>query len=221
MASSVNARVLESFRATKARETSLELHAPQKELLDDEALMRLVQRGDLDAFEVLFDRHCHLVLRVGTLLFRNAAEAEDLVQEVFMYLFRKNHVFDCAKGMVKSWLVQVSYSRAFDHIKSRNGHRRGELGSEETYQIEAADPSPNPERLAELDSWRSYFLEAFGSLREEQRKTIELYFYQGYTLQEISQETGYSFPSVRNHVYRGLERLRHRLSEDGIQIRRD
>ena len=223
LASSANAHVLgaaEALKDTKPKESSLQLHVPLKEL-DDEALMCRIQRGDLEAFDVLFDRHSGLVLRVGTRLFRNATEAEDLVQEVFLYLFRKSHVFDSAKGLVRSWLVQVTYSRAFNHRKSRNGRCHEGQGSEETAKIQATDPGPDPERLAELASWRSYFLGVFSSLRKEQRKTIEMYFYGGYTLQEISQETGYPFPSVRNHVYRGLEQLRNRLSEDGFTIRRD
>lgn len=187
----------------------------------DEALMCRIQGGDLKAFEMLFDRHSSLVLRVGALLFRNATDAEDLVQEVFLYLFRRSHIFDSSKGSARSWLIQVTYSRAFNYRKSRNGHCHEGQGSEKIVQLQVTDPSPDPEELAELASWRSYFLEAFNNLREEQRKSIRMYFYGGYTLQEISQETGYSFPSVRNHVYRGLEQLRNRLSQDGFSIRRD
>jgi RNA polymerase sigma-70 factor (ECF subfamily) len=222
LGSSANARVLgitEGLEEPKTRDSSLQLHVPLKEV-DDGALMDRVQRGDVEAFEVLFDRYSDLVLRVGTRLFRNATEAEDLVQEVFLYLFRKSRVFDASKGLLKSWLIQVTYSRAFNYRKSHNGHRHEGQASEDAAKIQPIEPGPDPERLAELALWRSYFLEAFGSLRAEQRKTIEMYFYGGYTLQEISQETGYSFPSVRNHVYRGLERLRNRLCEDGIEIRR-
>ncbi len=189
--------------------------------LDDEALLCYIQRGDLQAFEVLFDRYSGLVLRVGTRLFRNATEAEDLVQEVFLYLFRKSRIFDSSKGSVRSWLIQVAYSRAFNYQKSHNGHGHELQRCEENIEIQAPDPGPDPEELAELTSWRSYFLKAFRSLKEEQRKTLEMYFFGGYTLQEISRKTGYSFPSVRNHVYRGLEQLRSRLSEDGFAIRKD
>ncbi len=126
LGSSANARVLgatETLKGIKAVDSSLQLNVPLKEL-DDEALMCRIQRGDLEAFEVLFDRHSGLVLRVGTRLFRNGTEAEDLVQEVFLYLFRKSHVFDSSKGLVRSWLIQVTYSRAFNHRKSHNGHCR-------------------------------------------------------------------------------------------------
>jgi RNA polymerase sigma-70 factor, ECF subfamily len=223
LGSSANARILgvtEPLKETAVEDSSFPLQVSLTEL-DDERLMSRIQRGDLEAFEVLFDRHSSLVLRVGALLFRNVTDAEDLVQEVFLYLFRSSHVFDSSKGSLRSWLVQVTYSRAFNYRKSRNGHCRDRSGSEEILQLHLTDPGPDPEELAELALWRSYFLKAFSGLRAEQRKTIQLYFYEGYTLQEISHKTGYSFPSVRNHVYRGVEQLRNRLSETGFEIRRD
>ncbi len=222
LGSSANARMLsatEPLKDTGAEDSLFQFPVPLKEL-DDERLMCRIQRGDVDAFEALFDRHSSLVLRVGARLFRDATEAEDLVQEVFLYLFRRSHVFDSSKGSVKSWLIQVTYSRAFNHRKSRNGRCHDGQDSEEMIQLQVIDPGPDPEELAELASWRSYFLQAFNSLRKEQREAIEMYFFGGYTLQEICQKTGYSFPSVRNHVYRGLEQLRIRLSEDGFTIRR-
>jgi RNA polymerase sigma-70 factor (ECF subfamily) len=222
LGSSANARILavtEPIEETAAEASLFPLQVSLKEL-DDERLMCRIQRGDLEAFEVLFDRYSGLVLRVGARLFRDATDAEDLVQEVFLYLFRRSHIFDSSKGLVKSWLIQVTYSRAFNYRKSRNGRCHDGQSSEDIVQLHLIDPSPGPEELAELASWRSYFLQAFSSLKKEQREAIEMYFFGGYTLQEICQKTGYSFPSVRNHVYRGLEQLRIRLSEDGFAIRR-
>jgi RNA polymerase sigma-70 factor, ECF subfamily len=222
LSSSVNARILtttERLEETAAENSSFPLQGSVKEL-DDERLMCRIQRGDLEAFEVLFDRYSGLVLGVGARLFRNATDAEDLVQEVFLYLFRRSHIFDSSKGPARSWIIQVAYSRAFNYQKSRNGRCHEGQCSEEIVQVQVTDPSPDPEELAELASWRSYFLEAFDSLRKEQREAIEMYFFAGYTLQEICEKTGHSFPSVRNHVYRGIEQLRMRLSEDGFTIRR-
>ena len=222
MGSSANARILGVTKPIKeiaAEDSPFPLQVSLKEL-DDERLMCRIQRGDLEAFEMLFDKYSGLVLRVGTRLFRNATDAEDLVQEVFLYLFRRSHIFNSSKGSVKSWLIQVAYSRAFNYRKSRNGRCHEGHCSEEIVHAQATDPSPDPEELAELASWRSYFLQAFTSLKKEQREAIEMYFFAGYTLQEICQEMGCSFPSVRNHVYRGIEQLRIRLSEDGFTIRR-
>jgi len=222
LGSSANARILavtEPLKEIAPEDSPFPLQASVKEL-DDERLMCRIQRGDLDAFEVLFDRYSGLLIRVGARLFRDATEAEDLVEEVFLYLFRRSHIFDSSKGSVRSWLIQVTYSRPFNHRKSRNGRCHERESFEEAVQVQPIDPGPDPEELAELASWRSYFLQAFSSLKKEQREAIEMYFFAGYTLQEICQKTGYSFPSVRNHVYRGIEQLRIRLSEDGFTIRR-
>src|SRR5205809_934224 len=92
---------------------------------------------------------------------------------------------------------------------------------EGTILAEPAAPGPNPEELAELSALRSYLMRVFESLTERQRETIQLYFFEGYSLLEISQKMGDSFPSIRGLYARALERLRNRLSEDGFPIRRE
>ena len=188
---------------------------------EDAVLMARLQKGDLQALEVLYDRYCGVIWGVGSRLLRDAAEAEDLVQEVFLYLFRKSHVYSISKSSVASWLIQVAYARAFDRRKwLRRRGRELQQSYEGTILAEPAAPGPNPEELAELSALRSYLMRVFESLTERQRETIQLYFFEGYSLLEISQKVGDSFPSIRGLYARALERLRNRLSEDGFPIRR-
>ena len=211
----VSEKDLTSEVSARSAETSLQD-------LEDAVLMAQLQKGDLQALEVLYDRYCGVILGVGSRLLRDAAEAEDLVQEVFLYLFRKSHVFSISKSSVGSWLIQVAYARAFDRRKwlKRRG-RELQQSYERTILAEPAAPGPNPEELAELSALRSYFMRVFESLTERQRETIQLYFFEGYSLLEISQKMGDSFPSIRGLYARALERLRNRLSQDGFLIRRD
>ena len=189
---------------------------------EDAVLMAQLQKGNLQALELLYNRYCGVILGIGSRLLRDAAEAEDLVQEVFLYLFRKSHVFSISKSSVGSWLIQVAYARGFDRRKwLRRRGRELEQSCEGTILAEPAAPGPNPEELAELSSLRSYFMLVFESLTIRQRETIQLHFFEGYSLVEVSQKMGDSFPSVRGLYARALERLRNRLSEDGFQIRRD
>lgn len=211
----VSEKDLTSEVSARSAETSLQD-------LEDAVLMARLQKGDLEALEVLYDRYCGVILGVGSRLLRDAAEAEDLVQEVFLYLFRKSHVFNISKSSVGSWLIQVAYARGFDRRKwLRRRGRELEQSYEGTILAEPAAPGPNPEELAELSSLRSYFILVFESLTIRQRETIQLHFFEGYSLLEVSQKMGDSFPSVRGLYARALERLRNRLSEDGFQIRRD
>src|SRR5207247_8493286 len=165
---------------------------------EDAVLMAQLQKGNLQALELLYDRYCGVILGVGSRLLRDAAEAEDLVQEVFLYLFRKSHVYSISKSSVASWLIQVAYARAFDRRKwLRRRGRELQQSYEGTILAEPAAPGPNPEELAELSALRSYLMRVFESLTERQRETIQLYFFEGYSLLEISQKMGDSFPSIR------------------------
>src|SRR5438132_11932796 len=103
----------------EAAEEEVSARSPEASLrdLEDAVLMAQLQKGDLQALELLYDRYCGVILGVGSRLLRDAAEAEDLVQEVFLYLFRKSHVFSISKSSVGSWLIQVAYARAFDRRK--------------------------------------------------------------------------------------------------------
>ncbi|MGA2814413.1 MAG: sigma factor, partial [Candidatus Acidiferrum sp.] len=80
---------------------------------DDETLIAGVQAGDREALALLFRRHAHLVRNLGWRILRDKAEADDLIQEVFLYIHRKSALFDSSKGSARSWIVQVAYTQAF------------------------------------------------------------------------------------------------------------
>ena len=80
----------------------------------DEVLMGRIQSGDKQALSVLYDRHARLILSVGLRILRDTSEAQELVQDVFLYVFQKSQDFDSAKSKLRSWLVQIAYSRAFN-----------------------------------------------------------------------------------------------------------
>src|SRR5579863_3828755 len=87
--------------------------AKTEELADtpDEDLLAFVQAGNCDALGVLFRRFAHPVRNVGQRILRDKAEADDLVQEVFLYIHRKSTLFDDSKGSARSWIIQVSYTQ--------------------------------------------------------------------------------------------------------------
>src|SRR5580700_10210867 len=98
--------------------------------ISDELLMGQVRDGDKEALGVLFRRHARSVRNVAYRILRNEAEADDLVQEVFLFIFRKAALFDAAGGAARSWIFQVAYHRAFDrrrHLTFRNFYSIKEL----------------------------------------------------------------------------------------------
>jgi RNA polymerase sigma-70 factor, ECF subfamily len=177
----------------------------------DELLMEQIRQGTWDALIPLFRRHAHAVRSVACRILRNEAEADDLVQEVFLFVFRKAALFDPSLGTARSWIIQVTYHRAID--------RRRYLTSRRYYTFEDVDASaeePADDRRA-IPSWersldgvwgRKTAAELRSLLSFDQLQTIELHFFEGYALEEIAERTGQSLVNVRHHYYRGLEKLR-------------
>src|SRR5713101_9802653 len=102
--------------------------------IDDEPLMRELQAGNTDAFAVVFKRYHRLVHVVALNILRDASEAEDLVQDVFLEIYQKVGQFDPVRGMLKVWLLQYAYSRSINrrnYLLVRQAPNRVELQATE------------------------------------------------------------------------------------------
>jgi len=183
-------------------------NARAQEHASDHAAIKRLQLGDKEALGILYDRYSRTILSVGLRILRDRSEAEDLVQEVFVYIVRKSNSFDSAKGPFASWLLQIAYCRALD--------RRNYLIARKFYDycnideiIESGGGAhPSTENLAERLELKRVFEQAFAQLTGAQKRTLELFFAQGYSLREISIQMAETLANVRNHYYRGLKRLR-------------
>jgi RNA polymerase sigma-70 factor (ECF subfamily) len=189
--------------------------------LSDEVLMKWVQEGDKEAFGYLFRRYARALHSIGRRILRDSGEAEDLVQEVFVYVHRKCSVYDTSKGTARSWIFQIAYTQAFlrrRELKSHGFYASGIAdGSFETdpKTISGAEYDQTVEGLFGRNGWQKIL----DALTEEQRETLRLHFFEGYTFAEIAEKLGQSYANVRNHHYRGLEKLRKHLAEDGLNRR--
>ena len=174
--------------------------------LGDDALMKHLRAGHPDALAVLFDRYHRLVLSIALRILRDAGEAEDLMQSVFLEIFRTAAKFDAAKGSTKMWILQFAYHRSFNRREYLNLRGIYEP-AEEARENEKAPVQPGAQGLGVLESAR-LVQQALSRLNKAQRRALELAFYEGLTMREIAQRTNESFDSVRHHYYRGLEKLR-------------
>lgn len=184
--------------------------------VDDESVMRSVQLGDGSALGILFERYYRLIFWVGLRILRSSDEAQDLVQEVFLYVHQRPTVFDPSKGQFRSWLVQVAYTRAFnraEYLRAREFVDCGDIQEllksfKSTLQFDAQD---------DTTCWRLTFLNAFNELTDQQRATLQMFFFQGLTLREISEELKETLANTRHYYYRGLDKLRSTLKKD-VQV---
>jgi RNA polymerase sigma-70 factor, ECF subfamily len=175
--------------------------------VDDLAVMGLVQRGDREALSLLFDRYSRLVLNVATRILRDPTEGQDLLQDVFLYIHRRSGIFDSSKGTVASWIIQVTYSRAFNRRESLSARAQADCAQIEEL-ADSADSDMRLEKLTDELSARKLVQEALAELTDRQRETLQMYFFEGYSLREISANLQESLTNTRHHYYRGIERLK-------------
>ena len=188
----------------------------ESELATDEHLMFRLHQGDEEAIAALFKRHSSAIHRVGKKMLRDSGEADDLVQEVFLYVYRRSELFDPSKGPARSWIFQVAYTQALS--------RRRKLKSIGLYSVLIADDLRDAESCSDLHPEYDETVEGlFGrnawkriveDLTEDQRETLRLHFFEGYTFAEIADKLGQTYANVRNHHYRGLEKFRKHLVEN-------
>jgi RNA polymerase sigma-70 factor (ECF subfamily) len=180
---------------------------PRAPKSEDEALMARLQAGDEAALGQLLDRHARLVLGIGFRILRDIGEAQELVQDVFLYAFRKCQLFDPRRGTVRGWLIRITCHRALDRREYLNLRRFYDHRNLDEF-ADVFQTAVDLEYQAQLGRSEEALRAAFAQLTDNQRTTLQLYFFEGYTLREISQRLGESLVNVRHHYYRALSRLK-------------
>lgn len=169
-----------------------------------EELLTQTSTGSKSALAILFRRHRQAVSNVAQKILRDASEAEDLCQDVFLYLFQNAPHFDSQKGTASSWIIQIAYHRAMkrrEYLAFRQHYNVQELNEEQSHAERSQSFIDEIVGRTLLNRFRE-------QLSVEQQRTLELHFFEGYSFREIAEKTGETFGNIRHHYYRGLERLR-------------
>ncbi len=179
--------------------------------LADEEVMQLVQRGDPRAFELLYDRHGGAAYSLAYRIVGRQGPAEDVVQEALLSIWRSRLRYDQTRGSVRTWILGIVHNRAIDALRRSVAYdRRRETmdGVEERFEsrdrtdVEAA-------RREEARSVRS----ALATLPEDQRRTIELAYFGGFSHSQIAELLDEPVGTVKGRMRLGLEKLRRQLTE--------
>ena len=180
---------------------------PQGPHVSDEELMARLQSNDCNALDALFKRYSRLVFGIALRILGNRGVSEDIVQDVFFYMYQKPALFDSAKGSAKGWIVQIAFSRALDR-RAHLSRRAYYSGTNVDILADTLVGSTDMEQEVVARLNRTHLLRAFEELPAVQRRTIEMFYFEGLQLREISQRLDESLGNVRHHFYRGLQRLR-------------
>lgn len=170
--------------------------------LDDAGVVAEVARGDIDALAALYDRYSGLLMSTAHRILADDTACEDLVQDLFMEVWRRAHAFDAQRGTVRTWLLVRLRSRALDRLRSAR-HRR-EVTVEEVAPRRPAAPSEDPE----LSPDRAQVVAAVAALPDEQREVIELSYFAGLSSSEIAKRMGSPLGTVKSRTAAALSKLR-------------
>jgi RNA polymerase sigma-70 factor, ECF subfamily len=179
--------------------------------LADEEIMQLVQAGDPRAFELLYDRHGGAAFSLAYRMVGNRASAEDITQEAFLSIWRSRLRYDQARGSVRTWVLGIVHNRAIDGLRRSVVHdRRREAIEGMEDRFEARDRTEvEAARREEARSVRS----ALDTLPEDQRRTIELAYFGGFSHSQIAELLNEPIGTVKGRMRLGLEKMRRQLGE--------
>jgi RNA polymerase sigma-70 factor (ECF subfamily) len=175
----------------------------------DRTLVARVESRDAEALALLYDRHAAKLMGLAQRILGDTGEAEEILQEVFLYVWKAAASFDSSRGPVLAWLLVATRSRSIDRLRSRRpGKSGGTVGLDEA-----------PETASRVDveadaagrEWESRCRAAIAELPQDQRRALELAYFEGLTHQEIAERTATPLGTVKTRVRLGLMKLRERV----------
>lgn len=179
---------------------------------DDARLIERIADGDQAALAELYDRYARLLLGLARRVLRDDAEAEEIVQEALLQVWRQARRYDRRRSSVSTWLVLITRSRAIDRVRSRQVKQR----TLEAVQQEKREAHTSPEGGdAVLHQQRRRRLrDALRELPAEQRQVLELAFFQGMTQSEIAGATDIPLGTVKTRTLLAMKKLRLALRDE-------
>jgi RNA polymerase sigma-70 factor (ECF subfamily) len=192
---------------------------PRQVDITDEILLSRITGGDQQALGCLYRRYGRLLHSIAARILRDRSEAEDLVQDLLFFIHRRAVIFDSSKSSARSWIVQMTYHRAISrrrYLVTRGfyTHEKVEGIAERVVGVATTENDYSVERVF----GRNGLEKVMQALSEDQRETLRLHFFEGYTLSEVSEKLGQPRGSVRHHYYRGLAHLRKQMSASKVRV---
>jgi RNA polymerase sigma-70 factor (ECF subfamily) len=166
------------------------------------------RRGDEDALSEAYQRYSAAVHHLGARTLYNSADVDDVTQATFVAAWLGRDGFDPARGSLLGWLLGIARRKIVDHLRSVG---RDQRIAESMRRVHDPDPVPSVEQVAD----RLVIADELALLSEEQRRVLQLAFYDDLTHPQIAAVTGLPLGTVKSHLRRGMARLRDRWEVDG------
>lgn len=173
-------------------------------MTSDLALVTAIRSGDQGAMAALYDRYSSIVYSVALRVLQDTGAAEDVLQEIFMQLWRNPGAFDANRGNMAAWLAVISRHRAIDALR----RRRPENNIEDLVVSIEPDLAGDADRVRTMDKVRG----ALETMPSTQRSALEMAYFEGLTHVEIADKTGEPLGTIKTRIRAGLLSLRKVLA---------
>jgi RNA polymerase sigma-70 factor, ECF subfamily len=174
--------------------------ADLKTTTSDLGLVMAVRAGDETAIATLYDRYSSIVYSVALRVLQDTAAAEDVLQDIFMQLWRNAEAFDASRGNMGAWLAVIARNRAIDALR----RRRPEQDIEDVVVSVEPDLASDAERSRAMEKVRG----ALQSMPPAQRSALEMAYFEGLTHSEIAEKTGEPLGTIKTRIRAALLSLR-------------
>ena len=179
------------------------------EASSDAALVVRLLRKDVRAFEQLYDRHCRIVYGLVLRILQQASTAEEVVQDVFLQLWRNANQYQEGRGPFVPWLLTLARNRALDNLRLKSERQRRR--EDQTEQLPCIAQMPEYEKALDQRRRAEVVRTLIGSLSVPQKKAIEMAYFEGLSHTEIAAALREPLGTVKSWIRNGLLRLKEGL----------
>jgi RNA polymerase sigma-70 factor (ECF subfamily) len=179
------------------------------EVSPDAMLIQQLLQRDVDAFEQLYDRHSRIVYALVLRIVQQGSTAEEVVQEVFLQLWRNAARYDTRRGPFVPWLMALARNRALDHLRLKSERQRRR--EDQTEELPPVIDVPQFERALDEKRRAERVRALMVSLNPQQKKAIELAYFEGLSHTEIAETLKEPLGTVKSWIRNGLLRLKEGL----------
>lgn len=172
----------------------------------DRDLVAAMEARDADALGTLYDRHSARLLGLAHRILGDTGEAEEVLQETFLYAWRAASTFDPSRGSVLAWLIVATRSRSIDRLRAKRPSAARGPGDADPLDRLSAPGDIEAESASR--EWETECRAAIGKLPAEQREALDLAYFEGLTHAEIAERTGSPLGTVKTRIRLGLMKLR-------------
>ena len=194
-------------RANSRRITDVEI--------TDGVLLHQIALRDQQAFARLYDRYATVLHSLCLSIVKRANDAEDVLQDCFLQIWEKAHAFDGLRGSVYTWLVAMTRNRAIDRLRSKHFQISRQRQPDFNFDMIAANDSSSPLDQASMAERAYYVRKAFTMLPAEQRKVLQMAYFEGYSQSEIAGRLQIPLGTVKTRTRQAIKKL-HALLENYV-----